>query len=63
MKKKLLRKFLNMSKNNDYTTGGLLDFSYFKEHYRLIGIDLSKQTNLKDPQQSNFIGKLEGQEH
>ena len=56
-------KIFEMSKNNDYTTGGLLDFAYFKKHYRLIGIDFSKQTNLKDPQQSNFIGKREGQEH
>ena len=34
---------------------------YFKENYKLIAIDLSKQTKLKDPQQINFIGKLEGQ--
>ena len=32
-----------------------------KKKFRLIAIDLSKQTNLKDPQQINFIGKLEGQ--
>ena len=50
-----------MSRNNDYTTGNLLDFAYFKENYRLIAIDLSKQTKLKDPQQTNFISKLEGQ--
>ena len=50
-----------MSKNNDYTTGNLLDFAYFKENYRLIAIDLSKQTKLKDSQQINFIGKIEGQ--
>ena len=47
-----------MSNNNDYTTGNLLDFGYFKENYKLIAIDLSKQTKLKDPQQINFIGKL-----
>ena len=47
-----------MSNNNDYTTGNLLDFAYFKENYRLIAIDLSKQTKLKDPQQINFIGRL-----
>ena len=47
-----------MSKNNDYTTGNLLDFAYFKKYYKLIAIDLSKQTKLKDPQQINFIGKL-----
>ena len=50
-----------MSRSNDYTTGNLMDFSYFKEHYRLITIDLSKQTKLKYPQQINFIGKLENQ--
>ena len=47
-----------MSNNNDYTTGNLLHFGYFKENYRLIAIDLSKQTKLKDPQQISFIGKL-----
>ena len=35
-----------MSKNIDYATGNLLDFAYFKENYRLIAIDLSKQTKL-----------------
>ena len=47
-----------MSNDNDYTTDNLLDFAYYKENYRLIAIDLSKQTKLKDPQQINFIGKL-----
>ena len=51
-------KIFEMSNNNDYTTGNLLDFAYFKKHYKLIAIDLSKQTKLKDPQQINFIGKL-----
>ena len=50
-----------MSRNNDYTTGNLLDFPYFKENYRLIANDLSRQTKLKDSQKINFIGKLEGQ--
>ena len=45
--------------NNDYTTGNLLDYAYYKKHYKLIAIDLSKQTKLKDPQQINFIGKLD----
>ena len=47
-----------MSNNNYYTTGNLLDFAYFKNHYKLIAIDLSKQTKLKEPQQISFIGKL-----
>ena len=52
-------KIIEMSNNNDYTTGNLLDFAYFKENYKLIAIDLSKQTKLKDPQQISFIGKLD----
>ena len=39
-----------MSNNNDYTIGNLLDFVYFKKNCRLIAIDQSKQTKLKDPQ-------------
>ena len=52
-------KIIDMSNNNDYTTGNLLDFAYFKKkNYRLIATDLSKQTKLKDPQLISFIGKL-----
>ena len=47
-----------MSNNNDYTTGNLLDFAYYSKNYKLIAINLSEQTKLKDPQQINFIGKL-----
>ena len=50
-------KIMDMSKNNDYITGNLLDFVYLKRNYRLIAIDLSKQTKLKDLQQISFIGK------
>ena len=39
-----------MSNNNDYMNGNLLDFAYCKENYRLIAIDLSKQTKTKDSQ-------------
>ena len=51
-----------MNKNNDYTTGNLLDYEYFKNHYKLIAINLSKQTELENTdlkQQINFIGRLE----
>ena len=54
-------KIIDMGNDNDYTTGNLFDFAYFRKNYRLIAIDLSKQTKLKDPQQINFIGKLENQ--
>ena len=52
-------KIIEMSNNNDYTTGNLLDFAYFKENYKLIAVDLSKQTKSKDPQQTSFIGKFD----
>ena len=51
-----------MSKNNDCTTGNLLDYEYFKDHCKLIAIGLIKQTELENPdskQQINFIGRLE----
>ena len=51
-------KIIETSRNNDYTNGNFLDFAYFKENYRLIAIDLSKETKLKDLQQINFIGRL-----
>ena len=49
---------IEMSRNNDYTTGNLLDVVYFRKNCKLIAIDLSKQSKLKDPQQISFIGKL-----
>ena len=45
-----------------YTRGNLLDYEYFKEHYKLIAIDLRKQIELENKhikQQINFIGNLE----
>ena len=54
-------KIIGMS-NNDYS-GNLLDFAYYKENYKLSAIDLSKQTIIKDPQQINFIGKIEVQDN
>ena len=38
-----------------------MDYEYFSNHYKLIPIDLSKQTELENPdlkQQINFIGRL-----
>ena len=36
-------KIIDISRNNEYTTGNLLDYDYFKKYYKLIAIDLSKQ--------------------
>ena len=56
-------KIIDISRNNEYTTGNLLDYDYFKKHYKLIAIDLSKQQELQENedliQQINFIGRLE----
>ena len=52
-----------MGQEDDYTTGCLLDYSYFKDHYKMIAIDLSKQQALDaDPraiQQINFTTNLD----
>ena len=49
-------------KGDDYTTGCLLDYQYFKDNYQLIAVDLSKQNELDaDPraiQQIEFYGIL-----
>ena len=61
-KEEAYEKIISISKNNDYTTGNLLDYEYFSKHYKLIAIDLSKQIELENPdlkQQINFTGKLE----
>ena len=56
-------KTIDISKNNEYTTGNLLDYDYFKKYYKLIAIDLSKQQVLQEnedlTQQINFVGRLE----
>ena len=56
-------KIIDISKNNEYTTGNLLGYDYFKNYYKLIAIDLSKQQVLQENedliQQINFIGRLE----
>ena len=61
--KEAYKKIIDMCNNSGYTTGNLLDFTYYKENYQLIAIDLSKRTKIKDPQQINFIGKIEGQDN
>ena len=48
-----------MSRNNNYTTGYSLNCSCHQIYYKLVGIDLSKQTNTSIPQQTNFTTKLE----
>ena len=51
-------------KGDDYTTGSLLDYQYFRDNYKVIAVDLSKQQALDaDPraiQQINFTANLDG---
>ena len=51
------------SQVDDYATGCSLDYTYFKEQYQLIAIDLSKRQALDAPpgaiQQINFTGNLD----
>ena len=59
-KEEAYEKIMSISKNNDYTTGNLLDYEYFSKHYKLIAIDLSKQIELENSdlkQQINFTGR------
>ena len=64
----MIKKYENIrittiGQGDDYTTGCLLDYSYFKKYYEMIAIDLSKQQALHaDPkavQQINFIANLD----
>ena len=54
---------INTGQRDDYTTGCLLDYSYFNDTYKMIAVDLSKQQTLDtDPrtiQQINFTANLD----
>ena len=54
-KEETYEKIIEMSKNNDYTTGNLLDYDYFSNYYKLIAIDLSKQIELENPNLNNKL--------
>ena len=61
-KEEAYEKVIEISRNNVYTTGNLLDYGYFWNNYKLIAVDLSKNYDLENldlKQKINFIGKLE----
>ena len=37
----------------------MLGYLYYQNYYKLIGIDLSRQTNKIITQEINFVGKLQ----
>ena len=44
---------ITIGQGDDYTTGCLLDYTYFKKYYKIIAIDLSKQQVLDaDPKET-----------
>ena len=56
-------KIIDIGRNNEYTTGNLLDYDYFKKHYKLIATINNRQQLLQENedliQQINFIRRLE----
>ena len=48
-KEETYEQIIEMVRNNDYTTGNLLDYEYFSKHYKLITRDLGKQIEFENP--------------
>ena len=48
-KEEAYEKIMSISKNNNYTTGNLLDYDNFSKDYKLIAIDLRKQIESENP--------------
>ena len=48
---------------HDYTTGCLLDYTYFRDYYKMVAVDLSKQQAInfcpEAIQQINFTANLD----
>ena len=61
-KEEACEKIVEIGRNNDHTAANLLDCEGLSKHHKLIAIDLSKQTELENPdlkQQINFISRLD----
>ena len=58
---------ITIGQGDDYPTGCLLDYTYFKKYYKMIVVDLSKQQALdadsKAIQEINFTAILERAEN
>ena len=57
-KQEAYEKLIEMSRNDDYTTGNLLDYLYHEKYDKFVAIDLSRQTNTSIPQKINFVETL-----
>ena len=56
-KKEAYENCIEMSRNDDYTTENLLNFSYHQNYNKAIGLDLSREKNINFPQATNFTKK------
>ena len=61
-KQEAYKKLIEMSRNDGYTKGNLLDHLYHQNYYKLVGVALSRQKNMSIPQQIKFVVKLEEDE-
>ena len=54
---------ITIGQGDDYTTGCLLDYTYFKKYYKMIAVDLRKQQALDADcftiQQNDFTANLD----
>ena len=48
-KQEVYEKLIEMSRNNDSTTGNLLDYLHHQKYYEPVGTDLQRQTNTNIP--------------
>ena len=58
-KQEAYEELVEMSKNNHYTKENILHYLHHQNNYKLIGIDLSRQTGNTIPQQINLTRKSE----
>ena len=57
-KQEAYEKLIEMSRNDDYATGNLLNDLYHQKYYNIVGIDLSRQKNTDVLQQVNLCRKI-----
>ena len=53
-KQEAYEKLAEIPRDTDYATGNLLDYLYHHKYYKLIDIDLSRQTNTSIPQETKL---------
>ena len=58
-KQEAYEKLIETSRNDDYSTGNLMDYLYHQKYYKLTDVNLSRQANTSIPQEINSVRKLE----